>query len=459
MTNGIINYFYPDIPQEEIKKFTLLSTVFLLIIGSYWMLRILKDTIFLGGIAFPEGVGRINQPLAKMYSVVVVFFAIMVYSKLVDKFKKQTLFYILCSFYSILFLGMTAVLVVYEVFPGVLTTEYRAIFGWSSYFAIESFGSILVALFWSYMASTTTTVSAKRGYPIIVTSGQIGAIGGSLLNLFAPNLIGDKIWPIFLVATAFIVGVIFVVKKIVATVPDELMVGNPEAATTVKRKVGFFEGLFNGLWIIVSRPYIFGILIISTFYEIVATIVDYQMKAQASILYDKTGLLKFMASFGVCVNSLAFLMALLGTGYLMKRFGLRFCLLFYPVTLSCVLVALYSYFNFGAPTSTQLLWATFGAMVIAKSLSYAVNNPTKEMMYIPTSKDAKFKAKGFIDSFGGRLSKMAGSGVNNLFKHNLTELMAYGTLLSFGLIGVWAIAAVFVGIKNAQLVRTGKIVD
>ena len=51
------------------------------------------------------------------------------------------------------------------------------------------------------------------------------------------------------------------------------------------------------------------------------------------------------------------------------------------------------------------MWATFAAMMIITATSYAVNNPVKEMMYIPTSKDAKFKAKGLVDMIGGRGGK------------------------------------------------------
>jgi ATP/ADP translocase len=46
-------------------------------------------------------------------------------------------------------------------------------------------------------------------------------------------------------------------------------------------------------------------------------------------------------------------------------------------------IPLYLFYTFGNPTTAQLLWSTFFV---------------KEMMYIPTSKDVKFKAKGFIDA-------------------------------------------------------------
>ena len=120
---------------------------------------------------------------------------------------------------------------------------------------------------------------------------------------------------------------------------------------------------------------------------------------------------------------------------------------------------LFLFFNYGSPAAMHLLWATFGVMMIVKGLSYALNNPTKEMMYIPTSNDAKFKTKGWTDMFGGRAAKMLGARMSNWYKTDLSALLLYGTTLSLGLIGVWLFAALFVGRKNLQLTRDGEIIE
>ena len=41
-------------------------------------------------------------------------------------------------------------------------------------------------------------------------------------------------------------------------------------------------------------------------------------------------------------------------------------------------------------SSLKLMWISFAAMVLTKGLNYALNVPTKEVLYIPTSKDVKF---------------------------------------------------------------------
>jgi AAA family ATP:ADP antiporter len=334
-----------------------------------------------------------------------------------------------------------------------------AMAGWGSFFAIESFGSLVVALFWSFTNSICTSESAKSGYPMILACAQFGAIGGSTLMIFSEYF---GLSQLFGLATLFVVAVMFVIRSLMKEIPASQMVGNKQAAVTEKKQEGFFQGLFVGLRLIVTRPYIFGILIVSTVYEVIGQIVEYQMHTQASAFPNfatTEGFAKFLGYYGTATNTLSFLMALLGTSYLIKRFGLRFGLLFYPISLCIAFSLLFAFYTFGSPTAGQLLGAIFVVMMIAKGLGYAVNNPVKEMMYIPTSKDVKFKSKGFIDVFGGRMSKLGGASVNNAFKGRPHELMVYGTMFSFGLTGVWLLAAIYVGIKNAQLIADNEIVE
>ncbi|HZW61930.1 MAG TPA: Npt1/Npt2 family nucleotide transporter, partial [Candidatus Babeliales bacterium] len=454
MFERAVSIFWPDLKGQELKKFSLLATIFSLIIGSYWLLRLLKNTL-LYKIAYPVSLGwsadqgRLMQPVLKFWSPFVVIALVLIYSKLVDLFEKDKLFYIICTFYTLLFGAITITLAMRHFWgDAFLGRDLLSALGWVSYFTIESFGSLVVALFWSFTASITDSESAKRGYPIIATFAQFGALIGSVPILFLERIGG--IWRLFLVATIAIIGVMFLIRHFMRVTPESQMIGNKKAHATEKKEEGFFEGFYSGLLLLVTRPYLLGVLIVSTMYEIISQIVEYQMQSNAYIYPEyssEAGFAKFQGIYGIGVNSLSFLMALLGISYMMKRFGLRFCLFFFPVSLGIAVILLYAFFNTG-PTPGQLLWATFAVMMVAKGLGYAVNNPVKEIMYIPTSKDVKFKSKGWIDTFGSRTAKQAGAGVTDAFKHNLTDLMFFGTMFSLGLTGLWLVAAFYVGLKN-----------
>ena len=465
MITGLIHYFFQELHEQEIRKFKLLGITGFFIVGTYWLLRLLKQTIFFK-IAFPvelgwaEHQGSLFQPIAKFWSPFVVLAVVLIYSKLIDLVKKHQLFYIICTFYGIFFLGIAGLMFIRDWYGNAaLGKELLAGVGWVSYFAIESFGSLAVALFWSFTNSITTTESAKHGFSLIISCMQLGAIGGSLLLLTSESI--GALWPFILISSFFIFAVVGMIAYFMRVIPAAELVGNKAAAATEKEKEGFFEGFFSGIVLLMTRPYLLGVLIVSTFYEIAMQIVEYQMNRQAAICPEyesETAFCWFEGMFGLGVNLIAFFVALLGTNYIIKRLGLRLSLLVYPITFAIALAGLFFVFKTGA-TGTTLLWATFATMLVIKGMSYAFNNPVKEMMYIPTSKDAKFKSKGWVDMFGGRFAKATGARITNIYKQNIADLILYGTFFSYGLIGIWIIAALYVGKKNQQLVHNGEIIE
>ncbi|MGE0010143.1 MAG: NTP/NDP exchange transporter [Candidatus Babeliales bacterium] len=464
MLSSLIHYFYPDLKPNEVKKFGILALIFSLIIGGYWLIRLLKNTLFIK-VCFPEDLGCIPnqglllQPTAKLISPLVVFALVLVYSKLVDMYKKHVLFYIIASVYVLLFGSFTVMLFLRNMYGNAfLGKTLLGAFGWVSYFTIESFGSLIVALFWSFTNSITASDSAKRGYPLIIACAQVGAIIGAGLMIFSHTFGLPQLLAVVTLTTAAIIPAVYYFMK---EVPASDQVGDPKSAKTEGKSEGS-AGFLEGIRLLFTKPYLMGILLVSTIYEVMNQVLEYQMQYQvnsSSTFAGELGFAQFQGYYGVATNTLSFLMALLGTSYLIKKYGLRFGLLFFPACLVAALASLLAFYYFGNPTAGALLAATFVAMMIAKGLGYAVNNPVKEMMYIPTSKDAKFKTKGFIDVFGSRMAKMGGGQINNMFKTSFNDLIVYGTLFSFGLSAVWILAAVYVGNKNAQLIKDNQIVE
>ncbi|HNC32356.1 MAG TPA: Npt1/Npt2 family nucleotide transporter, partial [Cyclobacteriaceae bacterium] len=108
----------------------------------------------------------------------------------------------------------------------------------------------------------------------------------------------------------------------------------------------------------------------------------------------------------------------------------------------------------GAVWINPILWTFFAAQVIMKGMSYALNNPCKEIMYIPTSKDVKFKAKSWIDVQGSRSAKALGAGLVAA-----SPLIAFSSIISLCIIGLWVPIAFFVGRTNSKLVQENRIIE
>lgn len=431
MVSAIAKTLWGSLTWREYKKYGLLSAVFFFIIGSYWMLKTMKNGIFM------KTVGSDWLPAAKATSVVFMILLVMFYAKLIDILEKHTLVYVFTISYGLIFLAI-AYFINHPVI-GILNThaDPHRIFGWVVYLTVESFGSLVVALFWSFVASSMDTVSAKRGYPIILSGAQLGSVLGCLLDARASKLGLQFLF--FVVSIA-----IFIIPLLIKIFVTHYSSG-PRADVHDENATGLVEGLR----LLVTKPYLMGVLAVATLYEIIGTIFDYQMKVLANQTYHSAaGVTEFDAIFGLMVNLLSFVFALVGTSYFLRNHGLRFCLVAYPISVACAICFMWLFYG---------LWIIAIGMVAIRGLNYALNNPCKEILYIPTSKDVKFKAKSWIDVFGGRLLKAAGSGVNALFPI-LSELLVFGSLISFGVIGIWVAIAVYVGRTNHYLVKQGKII-
>lgn len=73
-------------------------------------------------------------------------------------------------------------------------TRPERVVGWLSFVAIESYGSLAVALFWAFTNATVDLEAAKASYGLVIAGAQIGAILGmspertweSLCGFFCP---------------------------------------------------------------------------------------------------------------------------------------------------------------------------------------------------------------------------------------------------------------------------------
>lgn len=459
MITNIIHYFYPLIKKNEIKKFSLLALAFMFTVGTYWLMRLLKDLV-LYKLAFPVSLGwssdtgRLWIPTIKTISPLFVLVLVLIYSKLVDMLEKHKLIYLVASFYMIIFSTLSIILFLKHHYGDIFLGKYiLAISGIIGYLFTESFGSLVVALFWSFTISSSTTEQAKHAFPFIIAVGQFGAILGSSLMLIKTTII----WPFYAIVVVCLGLLILTIRRLVATIPAQNLVSE------IKEKK-ITPDILSGFKLLATQPYLVGILVVSTFYEIAGTIVEYQMNSQASIMFDDATFKWFKGVYGISINSLACLMALLGTSYIINRFGTRICLLIYPLAFAIALITLYGYY-LHSPSAWHLLWATFGVMLIVKAASYAVNNPVKEIMYIPTNKDVRFKTKSIIDTFGSRSAKMSGAQIGGYLNVadniplSIHNLMLYGSLISLGIIGLWIVAAIYVGTKNKYLIDHNKIIE
>jgi|SaaInlStandDraft_3_1057020.scaffolds.fasta_scaffold21330_1 ATP:ADP antiporter, AAA family len=443
MGKRIVQALWGNLKGEELKKFALLSTGFFFLIGSFWPLKTIKDSIFLATT------GSIYQPYAKMASIVMFFPLVLIYSKLIDHFSKEKMIYLLISFYSIL--GLVFVYLMKHPSIGLantIQTPYRFI-GWGFYLFVETYISLIVSLYWAFINDITKPESAKRGYGMLIFGTQLG---GAIFTIVGRYLSRDPakfttvVPMIALISICFFLAIALIVFILTHTVSKKELSGYQEEEQKIiaqKTDVGFWEGLK----LLIKCRYVGGIFGLVLFQEITTTIMNYQMYISVEKTFMKNaGLInKYLFTYALMCQVLACLFGLFGTSFFQRKFGIRACLIAFPILLGAAILG-FAFF----PT----LYVVTGVMIIAKGLNYSLNQPAKEALYIPTSKAVKYKSKAWIDMFGLRASKGVGSVINKIFG----VFSGATAVISIGLIFLWTALASATGKRYKKVVHDKKII-
>lgn len=454
-------FLYGDMTRNEAIKFVLYGTLIMLIVGIYWEVRCVKDSIF------DNFIGSAETAWAKVLSLIVVFPLVICYSYLIDIFSRKNLFYVISFIYAGAFLIMSYLLNS-ETFGMLAPKANRwALLGWITYVIIESFGTLVVALFYAFMADTTTPELGKKGYFITATLAQVGAILGSSLvkncsvSQGVPKLVG--------IAGSLILLIPVLVWFIMWYLPKSEFVGyQAKGHVEKKQKPGFVEGFK----LMFSQPYLFAIFFIVCGFEIIVTIFDLQFKILISE-YAQGNASAFAAvsgEFGVALSMLALYSLLFGLGKIGRKIGITRSLALMPILIGInifVMTAAYlGWLNWlAAGSTTFLLTVVFWVQVVSKGINYALGQPSKEQLYIPTSKEAKYKSKGWIEMFGSRGSKATGAGIKIVQKDVIVKMFGAGMASTIFLMGIssviavmWFFFALYAGKANAHAVEHDEIV-
>jgi ATP:ADP antiporter, AAA family len=167
--------------------------------------------------------------------------------------------------------------------------------GYVWYLFLESFGSLVVALFWAFAADSTEPTQAKRGFPMVVAIGQIGgiicpySIGGLPHRL---GLTTDTLSMVIL--GVLILSIIPLIRYFLRVTPSHLFTsfhGKNEKAEENKQEPGFLEGLK----LMCKHRYLLGIFAVNFIYEVVVTIFDFNFKIAAGVIYSGVALSNYLS--------------------------------------------------------------------------------------------------------------------------------------------------------------------
>ncbi|MCP4292585.1 MAG: MFS transporter [bacterium] len=365
------------IKDRELPPALWSALLFFLILCGYYIVRPLREEMGLAG-------GVKNLPWLYLANLGVMLALAPVFGAVATRWARKT-------FIPAVYLFFMTNMMMFFMAMRLIPEGEQLLLGRIFYVWVSVYNMWAVSLFWAFMADGFGLNSGKRLFGLIAVGGSLGAVfGSSIASLFIewvgrPNLI--------LVSSFFLLAAALVIIRLGRLMPETIK------NRTVKNSARghFWTGMtefFRSPYLMAIGGYLFLFSLSSTFlYFEQAEIVD-------AAFSSREAKARVFANMDFWVNSLTFLIQIFFTGRLISRLGVGGVLVILPI----LTIIGFTIMGF-APTLAVLV--VF--QVARRATNYALSRPARETLFTIVSRDQKYKAKSFIDTFVYRGGDMLGA--------------------------------------------------
>lgn len=304
-----------------------------------------------------------------------------------------------------------------------------AFFVWLGIFSITA-----LAQLWSLANDLFSEEAGKRVFSIVAAGGTLGGLLGAQLVALLTRWL-DPMQLILLAALIFSLCVLLT-RAICAlgdTLAPDARLANAETPTTSAHG-GFTLILGDPYLLLIAGSVILLNLVNTTGDQVLAMIVQAQSMALGSEEREQF-LMGFYASFQTWVGLLTALMQVLTVARIVRTAGMRTALLAVPVL---------AFGGYGALALFPALGLIRVLKIVENSAGYSLQNTVQQMLFLPTSRSAKYKAKSATDTFFVRLGDLCSWAV-------VTVALAAGwgtttlALVNVVVAALWVVVAALLG--------------
>ena len=306
---------------------------------------------------------------------------------------------------------------------------------------LSVFNLFVVSVFWSFMADVFTADQGKRLFAVISAGGSLGALAGASIPAFAATLLGiDKLMLISALLLAACIVCIRGLRRWAAT-----------AASTSSQPSDGEEplggGLLAGIRQSFTSPYLGGISLYVLLWTYSGIALDLEV---ARVLGESIAAplerTQLAARMEQAVSAISLAVQFFLTSRLIERLGLATALAFLPA------VNLIGFLGLAFAPSLALL-VVFD--IARRAGEYAISKPAREVLFTVIDREAKYKAKNFIDTAVVRGGAVGSGWIVN----GLKALGTTGVALAFTVIPVivaWSVLALILARQQASLIDRSK---
>jgi AAA family ATP:ADP antiporter len=357
-----------------------------------------------------------------------------VFGTLVSKFPRRV-------FVPAVYHALAASFVAFYVALSVLAGPQRLATARFFFVFVSTFNLLIVSVFWGFLADLFRSEQAKRLFGAIGLGGTLGGITGGAITAGLARTLGPV--PLLLVAAGLFEVAVFCMGRLAHVYRvDEAAARAADGVPD--RGVPPGSGALSGISLFAKSRYLLGIAAFLLLYTVGST---FLYLAQARIVrasfHDAGARTAFFAKADLTVNVLTALMQLFLTGRVLPAVGLGPALAFLPVLTAGGFLALGA-----SPTAGTI----FVVQVSRRAAEFAFVKPAREALFTVVSREEKYSAKSFIDTFVYRSGDALGALADRLVA--LLGLGPAGFAWAFlPVAGVWAWNALALGSRQRALAR------
>jgi AAA family ATP:ADP antiporter len=414
--------FFADVRSGEGVSVLLLTCTVFLLLASYYLLKTAREALILS-----IDHGAELKAYSSAAQAVLLLGVVPAYSWLASRMPRVPLIGLTTAFLGINLLAFAALYAAGTV----IAVPFYIWLGIYNVFTISQF--------WAFANDLYTEGQGRRLFAFIGVGSSLGAwLGAEAAAMLVKRTTAEPgtlmILAAILLTTCF--GMIVMVNRREVRRTDP--VGQQQSAAPI--------GGRNGFALVFSDRYLLLIAILMVLLNVVNSAGEFLLgklvSTQAMALFDGDALSgerrrfigAFYGTFFGRVNLLGFLLQLFVTSRLLRAVGVRGALFVLPI------IALV---NYSVIMVAPVLAVVSVLKIIENATDYSVQNTVKQALFLPTSREAKYKAKAAIDTFFMRLGDVTQAGIVRL-----------GTSLGAG---VGGFAAFTVGLTVLWLAVAGQI--
>jgi AAA family ATP:ADP antiporter len=368
----------PIEPREAAAVAWAIAWFFALLSANY-LLRPVREAI-----GVEKGVGQVRWLFVGTAAVMLA--ANPLFGALVARVRRHTL---VAATYRFFALNLVAFWILRVQFPDAVGVASGRVF----YVWLSVFNLFAVSLFWAFMADSFALEQSKRLYGLICVGGTAGAIAGAAAAESLAIRVGAPV--ILLVAALLLEVAVQCARRVDRTAP-------PRADAPADDRAAAIGGsAIQGAVTVARDAYLRGIGLYLGLFAILGTLMYFmKLRIVAGASADTDVRTAIFAGIDKWSQAATLFAQLVLTSRVLRSVGIGTSLAALPVAFGAGFAAL-------AAAPTQVVMTAVES--VTKVVRYAFATPARETLYTIVTRDAKYKAKAFIDTFGFRLGDVIGA--------------------------------------------------